>query len=119
MAGVIGEPFGDVAITLRGEGNRATDLNDHVRHRFTHAGDQLIELGQSLGAFAIELTDMQVKHSGAGVIAINRHLHLLCHGDRDVFREVRRHPLRSVGSNGDDELLLIFRVQGSVEKVHA
>ncbi|MNF56117.1 hypothetical protein D3C84_375970 [compost metagenome] len=62
---------------------------------------------------------MQVKHSSAGVVAVDRHLHLLCHGDGDVFREVRRHPLRRVGSNGNDEFLLVFGVQGSVKKVHA
>ncbi|MNE17651.1 hypothetical protein D3C80_1106390 [compost metagenome] len=92
MTGVVGEPLGDITIILRGEGNRAADLDDHVRYRFAHAGDQLIELGQSLGALAIQLAHMQVKHSGAGVIAIDRHLDLLFHGDGNLFREVRRCP---------------------------
>ncbi|MCY1371021.1 hypothetical protein D9M69_581480 [compost metagenome] len=61
---------------------------------------------------------MQVQHGGAGFIAFDRFLDLLIHGQRDVFREVFRHPLRAVRGHGNDYLFHVFRVQGIVEELH-
>ncbi|MCY1365861.1 hypothetical protein D9M69_527320 [compost metagenome] len=114
MAGVVGQPLGGFALALGGEGNGAADLDDHVRHRFTHAGDQLVELGQVLGAGAVQFADVQVEHGGAGLVAINGLLNLFVHGHRDVFGEVGRHPLGAIGRHGDDHFFHVFRVQGIV-----
>ncbi|MNP42990.1 hypothetical protein D3C76_1367850 [compost metagenome] len=118
MAGVVGQPLGRFAVAFRGEGNRAADLDDHVRHGFAHTGDQLVELGQALGALAVQFTHMQVQDRGAGFIAIDRFLDLLVHGQRDVFREVFRHPFRAVRGHGDDHFFHVFGVQGIVEELH-
>ena len=106
------------AFGLGREGDRAADLDDHVRHGLAHAGDQLVEHGQALGALAVELAHVQVQRRGAGVVAVHRLLDLRFHRDRDVFRKVRRHPLGAVRCGGDDELVLVFGEQGSVEEVH-
>ena len=106
------------AFGLGREGDRAADLDDHVRHGLAHAGDQLVELGQALGALAVELAHVQVQHRGAGVVAVHRLLDLGFHGDRDVFREVGGNPFGAVRRGGDNELFLVFGEQGSVEKVH-
>ncbi|MOA02412.1 hypothetical protein D3C78_1218630 [compost metagenome] len=118
VAGVVAQPQGAFAFAFRGEGNRAADLDDHVRHGFTHAGDQLVELGQALGALAVQLAHVQVQHGGAGLVAIDGLLYLLFHGQGNVFREVFRHPLRAVGRDGDDYLFHVFGVQGIVEELH-
>jgi hypothetical protein len=54
--------FAGRAVGFGREGDRAADLDDHVRHRGAHAGDQLVELGQALAALAVELAHMQVQH---------------------------------------------------------
>ena len=65
------------AVGLGREGDRAADLDDHVRHGLAHAGDQLVELGQALAALAVEFAHVQVQHGGAGVVAVDRLLDLL------------------------------------------
>ncbi|MNR65488.1 hypothetical protein D3C85_1885450 [compost metagenome] len=59
-----------------------------------------------------------MQHGGAGFIAFDRFLDLLVHGQRDVFREIFRHPFRAVRGHGDDHLFHVFRVQGIVEELH-
>ena len=71
------------AVGLGREGDRAADLDDHVRHGLAHAGDQLVELGQALGALAVELAHVQVQHGGARVVAVHRLLDLRFHRDRE------------------------------------
>ncbi|MNK97264.1 hypothetical protein D3C87_1175850 [compost metagenome] len=115
---IVREPFGDIAIIFRGEGDRAADLDDHVRHGFAHAGDQLVEHGQTLGALAVQLAHMQVQHRGPGVVAVDGHLNVFFHGDWNFFREVRWNPGRCKRRGGNDQFLLVFGVHGSVKKVH-
>ncbi|SPA31811.1 conserved hypothetical protein [Cupriavidus taiwanensis] len=118
MAGVVRQPLGLLAVILRRERDRAADLDDHVRHRGAHAGDQFVELGQALGALAVEFAHVQVQHGGTGVVAIHRLLHLLFHGHRNVFREVLRHPLGAIRGHGDHHLVHVLGVQGIVEELH-
>ncbi|MNI57614.1 hypothetical protein D3C73_1126860 [compost metagenome] len=118
VAGVVRQPLGRFAFAFRSKGNRTTDLDDHVRHRFTHTGNQFVELGQALGPLAIELAHMQVQHGRASFVAVDRLLHLLVHGQRDVFGKVLRHPLGAVWGHGDHHLFHGFRVQGIVEELH-
>ena len=61
---------------------------------------------------------MDVQDGGAGVVAVDRLLHLLVDRYRDVFGKVGRHPLGPVRGDGDDQLVLVFGEQRSVEKVH-
>ena len=106
------------AFSLGREGDRAADLDDQVRHGVAHAGDQLVELRQALGAFAVELAHVQVQHRGAGVVAVHRLLDLGFHADRDVFREVGGNPFGAVRRGGDDKLVLVLGEEGAVEEVH-
>ena len=118
VARVVGQPLGVGAFGLGREGDRAADLDDHVRHGLAHAGDQLVELGQALGALAVELAHVQVQHRGAGVVAVHRLLDLGFHRDRDVLREVGGNPLGAVRRGGDDQLVLVLGEEGAVEEVH-
>src|SRR3546814_13059702 len=59
-----------------------------------------------------------MQDAGARVVAIDRLLDLLFHRHRDVFREVGWNPFRPVRGSGDDELVLVFRKQRSIEEVH-
>ncbi|MND82664.1 hypothetical protein D3C80_745040 [compost metagenome] len=118
VAGVIGEPLGRLALPFRREGDGAADLDDHVGHRLAHPGDQLVELGQPLGAGAVQLAHVQVQHCGTRLVAVDRLLDLLLHGHRNVFREVAGGPLWAIGGHCDDHLFHVFRVQGIVKKLH-
>jgi hypothetical protein len=118
VARVVGQPLGGLALVFRGERDRAAHLDDHVGHRRAHAGNQLVELGQPLGALAVQLAHVQVQHGGAGVVAIHGLLHLFFHRYRDVFRKVFRHPFRAVRRDGDDDLVLVLGVQRIVQKLH-
>ncbi|MNO54520.1 hypothetical protein D3C76_449940 [compost metagenome] len=118
VPGVVAQPLGRFAFAFGRKGNRATHLDDHVRYRFADPGDQFVELGQALGAGAIEFAHVQVEHRGARFIAVDCLLHLLIHGDRDVLREIIRHPLGAIGRHGDDYLFHVFRVQRVVEELH-
>ena len=82
------------AVAFRGEADGAADLQDHVGHAGADAGQQFIELGQALGALAVEFAHVQVQHGGAGVVAVHRLLDVLFHGDGDVFAESRSAPTR-------------------------
>jgi hypothetical protein len=115
---VVGQPLGRGAVGLGGEGDRAADLDDHVGHGLAHAGDQLVELRQALAALAVEFPHVQVQDRGAGVVAVDRLLDLVLHLHRNVFREVGRNPLGTVGRGRDDELVLVFREERTVEEVH-
>jgi hypothetical protein len=81
VARVVGQPLGVRAFSLGREGDRAADLDDQVRHGLAHAGDQLIELGQALGALAIEFAHVQVQDRGARVVAVHGLLDLRFHRD--------------------------------------
>ena len=118
VTGVIRQPLGCAVRAFWGKADGAADLNNHFRHALTHTGNQFVELGQALAALAIVFTHVQMQHGGTGFVAVHRLLNLLFHGDWDVFREVRRNPARSIGSGGDDQRLLVFRVQVAVKKVH-
>ncbi|MCY1436573.1 hypothetical protein D9M71_527020 [compost metagenome] len=54
---------------------------------------------------------MQVQHSGASVVTLDCLFDVFCHGDRDIFREVLRHPLGTVRGDGNNYFFLVFRVQ--------
>ncbi|MCY1443102.1 hypothetical protein D9M71_595010 [compost metagenome] len=118
VAGVVAQPLGDVAFGFRGEGDRATDLQDHVRAGFADAGDQFIGEGQTLGALAIGFATMHVEHGGTGVVAVDGLLDLRLERYRDVFREVGRLPFRTVGRGGDDQFLHVFDKQRTIDEVH-
>jgi hypothetical protein len=118
VARIVRQPQGGFAIAFRREGNRTADLDDHVRHGFTHTGDQLVEFRQALGTLAVQFAHMQVQDCGAGLITFDRFLHLLVHGQRDVFGEVFGHPFRAVRGHGDNHFFHVFRVQGIVEELH-
>jgi hypothetical protein len=118
VAGVVGQPLGGRAVGFRRERDRAADLDHHVGHGLAHAGDQLVELGQPLGALAVEFSHVQVQHGGTGVVAVDRLLHLLFHRHRNVLREVGGDPLGAVRRSGDDQLVLVLGEQRAVEEVH-
>ncbi|MNI60986.1 hypothetical protein D3C73_1162290 [compost metagenome] len=118
VTGVVRQPLGRLALPFRGEGDGAPHLDDHVGHRLAHPGDQLVELGQPLGAGAVQLAHVQVQHGSARLVAVDRLLDLLLHGHRNVFREVARGPLWAIGGHCDDHFFHVFRVQGIVKKLH-
>ncbi|MDT4851550.1 hypothetical protein FQZ97_857340 [compost metagenome] len=118
VAGVVGQPLGDVAVGFRGEGNRAADLEDHPRAGLTDTRQQFIELGQALGALAVFLTYVDVQDGRAGVVAVHGFLDLRAHADRDVFREIGRQPLRAIGRGGNDQLFHVFDKQRTIDEVH-
>ena len=115
---VVAEPLGVGAVALGGEGDRAADLQDHVRHGLTQAAEQLVELREPLGALAVELADVDVQHGGAGLVAVDRGLDVLVHRHRQVLAEVVRLPLGAVRRDGDDQLLLDLGEEGVVVEVH-
>ncbi|MPN30349.1 hypothetical protein SDC9_177820 [bioreactor metagenome] len=118
MAGIVGQPFGGRAIGFGCKADRPPHLDDHVRDAGTHAGNQLVELGKPLAAATVEFTHMQVQHLGAGVVAVHGFLNLLLHRDGNFAREVLRQPRRCIRSCSDDERLLIFGNQVTVEEIH-
>ena len=118
VPGVVAEPLGVRAVALGGEGDGAADLQDHVRHGLAEPAEQLVEHRQPLGALAVELADVDVQHGGAGVVAVDRGLDVLVHGQRQVLAEVVRLPLGAVRRGGDDQLLLDLGEQGVVVEVH-
>ncbi|MCY1240411.1 hypothetical protein D9M72_532580 [compost metagenome] len=118
VAGVVRQPLGCLPVILRREGDRAAHLDDHVGHRGAHAGNQLVELGQALGALAVQFPHMQVQHGGAGVVAVHGLLDLCLHGDRNVFREIGRQPAGGVRCGRDDQRLLVFGKEVAIEEVH-
>jgi hypothetical protein len=118
VAGVVGQPLGGFALAFRGERDRAAYLQDHLRAGLADAGQQLIELGQALGALAVLFAHVHVQHGGAGVVAVHRLLDLRVHGHRDVLGEIGRHPLGPVGRGGDDQLLHVLDEQRSIDEVH-
>jgi hypothetical protein len=115
---VVGQPPGGVTLLLGREADRAADLQDHVRHAGADARQQFVELGQALGALAVLFAHVHVQHGGAGVVAVDRLLDLVLHADRDVLREIRRHPLGTVGRGSDDQLLLVLGIVGTVLEIH-
>ncbi|MNH45886.1 hypothetical protein D3C79_1084670 [compost metagenome] len=60
---------------------------------------------------------MQVKHSGAGVVAIDRFLDLIVHADRNIVR-VGRRPLRTIGRHLNHQFFLVFREQAVIKEMH-
>jgi hypothetical protein len=57
------------AFVFGSKADGAADLDDHLGHG-THAGDQLVELGQRLLPLPSS-SHMQVQHGGAGVVAVH------------------------------------------------
>lgn len=49
--------------------------------------------GQALAAFAIEFANVEVKHGGAGVVAVDGFLDMLFHVDRDILGKALWLPL--------------------------
>ncbi|GAA3352393.1 hypothetical protein GCM10017744_001160 [Streptomyces antimycoticus] len=64
---------------------------------------------------AVQLAHVDVQDRGAGVVAVDRRLHVLIHGEREVVG-VTGQPLRPIGRGLDDQLLLVLRVQGVIEE---
>jgi hypothetical protein len=118
VASVIRQPLGDFTFCLRGEGDRAADLQDQLRNAGADAREQLVEFRQALGALAVLFAYVDVHDSGAGVVAVDCLLDLRRHRYWDVLREVRGHPFRAVRRRGDDQFLLVFGEQRAVEKIH-
>ena len=115
---VVGQPLGGGAFRFRREGDRAAHLQDHVGHGHAKPLKQLVELGQTLGALAVEFAHMHVQHGGAGVVAVDRLLHLLVDRHRDVLGEVGRHPFGPVRGHCDHELVLVLGKERSIEEIH-
>jgi hypothetical protein len=61
---------------------------------------------------------MDVQHRGAGVVAIDRLLHLLVNADRDVLGKVRGEPFGTVRRCGNYQFLLVLRNERAIEEVH-
>ena len=118
MAGVIRQPLRLGALAFGSEGDRASNLEDHVGDPRADHSEQLVELGKALRPLAVELAHVEVKHGGACIIAVDRLLGLLLHGQWKVFRKIRNLPFGTVGRNRNDQLVLVFREQGIVEKLH-
>jgi hypothetical protein len=116
VPGLVVEPLGRLALVLRGERDRAADLQDHLGDRLAQSADQLVELGHALGALAVELAHVDVQHGGTGVETVDRRLDVLVHGDRQVLGEVVRLPFRPVRRGRDDQLLLVLRKSASSRK---
>ena len=108
MPRVVAQPFRLSAFAFRRKRDRAADLQHHFRHRRAQAIEHLVEDADALGALAIRFAAMDVQHGCSGVVAIDRLLHLVGEGDRNVFREIARQPLRTVGRHLNHELLLVF-----------
>ncbi|EDS99882.1 hypothetical protein BamIOP4010DRAFT_6597 [Burkholderia ambifaria IOP40-10] len=118
VAGVVGQPFRVGALAFRRERDRAADLQDHVRHGLAQPAEQLVEFRQPLAALAVEFAHMHVQHRRARVVAVDGLLHVLVHRHRNVFRKIGGHPFGAVRRDRDDNLVLVFRVQRIVEKLH-
>ena len=118
VPGVVLEPLGVRAVALGRERDRAADLQDHLRHGLAQPAQQLVEHREPLGALAVELTDVDVQHRGAGVPAVHRLLDVLVHGQREVLGEVGRLPLGAVRRGGDDQRVLDLGEEGVVVEVH-
>ncbi|MNT25123.1 hypothetical protein D3C72_1606280 [compost metagenome] len=113
VARIVVEPLCRRPFTLRREGNRAADLQDHFRHGFAQPAQQLVEHGQPLRALAVGLAHVHVQHGGAGVIAVDRQLDLLVHRHGDIVG-VARQVLGTVWRHLDDQLILVLWQQGVV-----
>ena len=59
-----------------------------------------------------------MQHCRARVVAVDRLLDLIVHGNRNVLGEIGRDPFRAVGSCGNHQLILVVRVECAVEEVH-
>ena len=109
MPRVVAEPFSLCVVVRRRERNGPADLDDHLRYGLSHSRDLLVELVEILRAVTgFRIPDMEVQHSRAGVVAIDRLLRLLLPGNGYVFRVVARKPLRPIRRHRDDQRLLIF-----------
>ena len=117
VARVVVQPLGVGALAFGGEGDRAADLQHHLRHRGAQAIQQFVEHRQALAALAVGLAAMHVQHGGAGVVAVHGLLHLLLHRHRDVVG-IAGHVLGAVGGDLDHQGLLVFGQQGVVEELH-
>ncbi len=75
VARVVGQPLGGRAVRLGSKADRSAHLDDHLGHARTHAGDQLVELRQTLAAFAIELEQGgQHRDFQSQMVPVGRHL---------------------------------------------
>jgi hypothetical protein len=105
VTGIVAQPFGLLSLTLGRKRNRAADLQDHLRHGFLQASEQVVELvkvrGQVPGG---RVAHMNVQDRGAGVVAVHRGLDLFIPGDGDVGG-VAWQPCRRVGCGCDDQRL--------------
>ncbi|MDT4851138.1 hypothetical protein FQZ97_853090 [compost metagenome] len=117
MARVVAQPFRISALTLRREGDRTADLQQHVGDRLAQARQHLVEHRQSLAALAIRLAHMHMQHGGASVPAVDCLLHLFVHADRNVVG-VAGQEFRTVGGDLDHQRLLVFWQKRVVEKMH-
>ena len=107
VARVIVEPLRLRLRGLRRKRDRAADLQDHLRHGLPEQSDEvivLIEVDRPFSGRGVAHVDMQ--HGGAGVVAVDRHLHLLIPGHRDVG--VARQPLWPEGRHRNDQGLPYF-----------
>ena len=111
MTHVVGQPLRIGTFPLRGKRNRPADLQNHLGNGLTQATEKLVELRQTLRALAVEFTHVDVENCGTGVETVDGLLDVLVHRQREVFCKIVRLPLRSVGSNGDDKLVLGFGEQ--------
>ena len=117
VARVVGQPLGRFALALRRKGDRAADLQDHLGNRRAKALQHFVEQRQSLGARTVRFAAMDMQHSGAGIVAVDRLLDLRRHADRNVVA-VAWQEFGPIGRSGDDQGLLGFGKQRVVEEVH-
>ncbi len=105
---VVIEPFRLRFRRVRRKRNRPADLQDHLRHRLLQPAEQiivLVEIDRALAGRGI--AHVHVQHRRAGVVAVDRRLHLLVPGERNVG--IARQPLRPVGGGRDDERRHVLR----------
>ena len=118
VARVVIEPGGLGFRRVRREGDRSADLDDHVRDGFLHPPQQVVvvvEIGRSHAGGRVAHVEMQ--NGRTGLVAVDRRLHLLVPGERDV-RGVAGQPGRAIGRGRDDQRRHVLGQNGVVSVVH-
>ena len=118
VARVVVQPLGFGAIGVRREGDRTAHLQDHLRHGLAQHAEELVVLVEVRRALAgLRVAHVHVQHRRAGVVAVDRRLHLLLPAEGKVLH-VARQPLGAEGRRGDDRRLHVFGEERVIGEVH-